>query len=192
MFRQMAGDLLYYLSSRSGEGMKEGMNYLIDSYILSDNEVWKSQDDSLKVVGFARIMDDLLDKAAPGTRISDLKVPGTLVTSKVEKQTSRKLGRIGGKRNIIIFYTEGCSICDAEKVAARRLVDAKADIGQTGSDSGRKHRKTRIFMVNVDEVLRTDPSLASRLFDSFDLSSLPFLVETDRKGVILRRYISLK
>jgi hypothetical protein len=188
----MAGDLLYYLSSRSGEGMKEGMNYLIDSYILSDNKVWKSQDDSLKVVGFAQIMDDLLDKAAPLTRISDLKVPGTLVTSKGEKQTSRKLGRIGGNRNIIIFYTEGCRICDAEKAAARRLVDAKADIGQTGSDSGRKHRKTRIFMVNVDEVLRTDPSLASRLFDSFDLSSLPFLVETDRKDVILRRYISLQ
>ena len=192
MFRQMAGDLLYYLSSRSGEGMKEGMNYLIDSYILSDNKVWKSQDDSLKVVGFARIMDDLLDKAATGTRITDLKVSGTLVTSKGEKQTSRKLSRIGGNRNIIIFYTEGCRICDAEKAAARRLVDAKADIGQTGSDSGRKHRKTRIFMVNVDEVLRTDPSLASRLFDSFDLSSLPFLVETDRKGVILRRYISLQ
>jgi hypothetical protein len=69
----MTGDLLYYLSSRSGEGMKEGMNYLIDSYILSDNKVWKSQDDSLKVVGFAQIMDDLLDKAAPLTRISDLK-----------------------------------------------------------------------------------------------------------------------
>ena len=47
-------------------------------------------------------------------------------------------------------------------------------------------------MVNVDDVLRTDPSLASRLFDSFDLSSLPFLVETDRKGLILRRYISLQ
>lgn len=180
MFRQMTGDLLYYLSSRSGEGMKEGMNYLIDSYILTDNKVWKSHDDSLKVVGFAQIMDDLLDKAAPGSRISGQKVSGTLVTSKGDKQTSRKLRRIGGKRNIIIFYTEGCNICDAEKAAARRLV------------SGESGRRTRIFMVNVDEILRKDPALASHLFDSFDLSSLPFLVETDRGGTILRRYLSLQ
>jgi hypothetical protein len=47
-------------------------------------------------------------------------------------------------------------------------------------------------MVNVDEVLHTDPSLASSLFDSFDLSALPYLVETDRKGTILRRYLSLQ
>lgn len=204
MFRQMAGDLLYYLSSRSGEGMKEGMNYLIDSYILSDNKVWKSQDDSLKVVGLAQIMDDLLDKAAPGSRISDLKVTGTLLTSKGEKQTSRKLSRIGGKRNIIIFYTEGCNICDAEKAAARRLLDGEAEMPATGRLSGESGshltgsgyakllRHTRVFMVNVDEILRTDPSLASRLFDSFDLSSLPFIVETDRKGIILRRYLSLQ
>lgn len=192
MFRQMAGDLLYYLSSRSGEGMKEGMNYLIDSYILSDNKVWKSQDDSLKVVGFAQIMDDLLDKATPGSRISDLKVPGTLVTCKGEKQTSRKLGRIGGNRNMIIFYTEGCRICDAEKAAALRLLDAAAADLPAGRVSVRSSRRMRVFMVNVDEILRSDPSLASRLFDSFDLSSLPFLIETDRKGVILRRYISLQ
>ena len=192
MFRQMAGDLLYYLSSRSGEGMKEGMNYLIDSYILSDNKVWKSQDDSLKVVGFAQIMDDLLDKATPGSRISDLKVPGTLVTCKGEKQTSRKLGRIGGNRNMIIFYTEGCRICDAEKAAARRLLDAAPADLPAGRVSARSSRRMRVFMVNVDEILRSDPSLASRLFDSFDLSSLPFLIETDRKGVILRRYISIQ
>lgn len=180
MFRQMAGDLLYYLSSRSGEGMKEGMNYLIDSYILSDNKVWKSQDDSLKVIGFAQIMDDLLDKAAPGTRISGRKVPGTLVTAKGEKQRTRRLDKVGGKRNIIIFYTEGCNICDAEKAAARRLLNDKPGV------------RTRIFMVNVDDILRTDPSLASRLFDTFDLSSLPFILETDRKGAIVRRYISLR
>lgn len=180
MFRQMAGDLLYYLSSRSGEGMKEGMNYLIDSYILSDNKIWRSVDDSLKIVGLAGIMDDLLSKAAPGSRISAHKVPGTLVTAKGEKQRTRRLDKVGGKHNIIIFYTEGCSICEAEKAAARRLLD-----GNPGSRTG-------IFMVNVDEILSTDPSLASRLFDSFDLSSLPFILETDRKGTVYRRYISLR
>jgi hypothetical protein len=51
--------------------------------------------------------------------------------------------------------------------------------------------KTCIFLVNVDDLLRTDPSLANRLFDTFDLSSLPFLLETDRRGIILRRYFLL-
>ena len=36
MFRQMTGDLLYYLSSRSGEGFKEGLGYLIDTYIYDN------------------------------------------------------------------------------------------------------------------------------------------------------------
>ena len=45
-------------------------------------------------------------------------------------------------------------------------------------------------MINVDDVLSSDPALASRMFDSFDLSALPFIIQTDRKGVVVRRYIS--
>ena len=52
-------------------------------------------------------------------------------------------------------------------------------------------RKVRILMVNVDDVLSSDPALASRMFDSFDLSVLPFIMQTDRKGHIVRRYMSL-
>lgn len=179
MFRQMAGDFMYYLSTRSGEGIKEGLNYLIDSYILSGNKAWRSEDDSLKVIGFARIMDDLLDKATPGTTIPDIKVPGIRLTRKGEKSYSRSLRKIGGDRNILIFYTEGCHICDAEKKAAREMLSEPS------------HRKTRVLMINVDEIMRENPALAARLFDSFDLSSLPYILETDHKAHILRRYISL-
>ena len=176
MFRQMTGDLLYYLSSRSGEGFKEGLGYLIDTYIC-DSNAWRSQDDSLKVVGFAGIMKDLLSKAKPGTRIADLKVPGVKVTRKGEKAYKRNLRKLGADRNIIIFYTEGCHICDAEKKAARELADADKNVS--------------VLMVNVDDILRTNQSLASKLFDSFDLSSLPYILETNRKGLIQRRYASL-
>ena len=179
MFRQMAGDYLYYLSTRSGEGIKEGLNYLVDTYILSGNKAWASADDSLKIVGFAQIMDDLLGKAAPGSRIADVKVPGLKVDRKGERPYARSLRKLRGERNIVIFYTEGCHICDAEKQAARDLMAEHAS------------QKTRILMVNVDEIMRDNPVLASRLFDSFDLSSLPYIIETDRKGVIKRRYISL-
>jgi thiol-disulfide isomerase/thioredoxin len=176
MFRQMTGDLLYYLSSRSGEGFKEGLGYLIDTYIC-DSNAWRSQDDSLKVVGFAGIMKDLLSKAKPGTRIADLKVPGVKVTKKVEKAYKRNLRKLGADRNIIIFYTEGCHICDAEKKAARELAAADKNVS--------------VLMVNVDDILRTNQSLASKLFDSFDLSSLPYILETNRKGLIQRRYTSV-
>ena len=176
MFRQMTGDLLYYLSTRSGESFKEGLDYLIDTYI-TDNKVWRSADDSLKIVGFAAIMKDLLSKSRPGTQIADLKVPGVKVTAKGEKGYKGSLRKLGADRNIIIFYTEGCHICEAEKLAAREL---------TASD-----KKVAVLMVNVDEIMRNNPSLASKIFDAFDLSALPFIFEMNSKGLIQRRYMTL-
>ena len=46
-------------------------------------------------------------------------------------------------------------------------------------------------MVNADRIMRDDPALASRLLDTFDLSSLPYIIETDSKGYVIRRYLSL-
>jgi hypothetical protein len=125
-------------------------------------------------------MDDLLKKSSPGSRIADVKVPGLRLDRKGERPYARSLRKLKGDRNIIIFYTEGCHICDAEKQAARDII--------YGSSSA----KTKVLMVNVDEIMRNNPALASRLFDSFDLSSLPYIIETDRKGFIKRRYITLQ
>ena len=176
MFRQMTGDLLYYLSTRTGEGIKEGLDYLIDTYI-SDNKAWRSEDDSLKIVGFAGIMDDLLSKSNPGTQIADIKVPGLKVTWKGEKVYKKSLKKLDADRNMIIFYTEGCNICEAEKRSARELVASDKDVV--------------VLMINVDEIMRTNPALASKLFDKFDLSSLPYILETNSKGLIQRRYITM-
>jgi hypothetical protein len=179
MCRQLLGDFLYYLAPKSGQEAKEGMKYLIDNYISGRNDIWKSKDDSLKVIGFAQIMDDLLSKALPGSRIPDLKVPGDLFRNGKKIKTAQfKLSKVRGDRNVIIFYTEGCNVCDAEKAAARKLV-AESSL-------------YRVLMVNVDRIVASDPALANRLFDSLDLSSLPFIIETDRKGMILRRYITLQ
>lgn len=80
-------------------------------------------------------------------------------------------------RNMIIFYTEGCNICEAEKRSARELVASDKDVV--------------VLMINVDEIMRTNPALASKLFDKFDLSSLPYILETNSKGLIQRRYITM-
>ena len=179
MFRQLAGDLLYYLASETGRGAKEGLAYHIDKYILDDTgDVWVTPDDTLKVVGYAQIVDDLLSKAAPGTRIKRVKVPGVLLTKSGEKEKVKDLAKIGAKNNIVIFHTDGCNICKAEIAAARALV--KAD------------RRSRVFLVNIDQVLADNPSLAAKLFDSFDLSSLPYILFTDKKGIIQSRYETLQ
>lgn len=52
-------------------------------------------------------------------------------------------------------------------------------------------RRVRLVMVNVDKIMSSDPDLASGLMDSFDLSSLPFILQTDASGIIQRRYLSL-
>ena len=178
MFRQLTGDLLYYLAGRQGEGYKEGLKHVLDSMILTDNHVWRTHDDSLKVVGFAEMMNDLLLKAQPGTRLPSLKVPGEMLTAGKSKTGKFNLRKLRGNKNVILFYTEDCNICKAEKAAA-------ADLAAEDS-------KASVLMINVDRITATDPSLAENLFDTFDLSSLPFILESDRKGRIVRRYITLQ
>lgn len=177
MFRQLTGDLLYYLSAQQGEAFKEGSDYLIDEKILSRSDVWRTEDDSLKIIGMAEFMDDLLEKARPGTVFPNLKVPSELIRRGNVNEGNHKLAGSKGKRNIVIFYAEGCNVCDAEKKAALDL--SVAD------------RKTRVLMVNVDKIVGSDPSLANALFNAFDLSTLPYVIETD-KNTITRRYITLR
>lgn len=178
MFRQLSGDLLYYLSTRSGEGVKDGLKYLLDKSIYGQPSVWDSQDDSLKVVGFADIMNDLLSKSEVGTLVPDLKVPAERLAKGKEKQGTYNMRKLRADRNIILFYTEGCNICQAEKSQIRELLA--------------RDRKMTALFINIDEILASDPSLADALFDSFDLSSLPYIILTDRKGVVLSRYLSYR
>ena len=199
VFKQLAGDYLYYLSTRRGEGFKEGMRYHIDKNILSQPEVWTSEDDSLKVVGFAQMMSELLSKALPGTKMPSVKVPGELYTwRQVRKQSgkdiapktvSRWLDKFKGDENMIIFYTEGCEICTAEKAAALELLSRASD-PSLSKDERTKYMNQNVFMVNVDALMKDNPSLATRLMDMFDLSSLPYIISTDLDGIILRRYLS--
>lgn len=175
MFKQMTGDLLYYLTLQRGEGFKEGLASLIDNQILSKPDVWKTSDDSLKVVGMAQMYDDLLSRSTPGKHVPDMKLPGILLSKGKEKDGTFRLRKLKGKENYIMFVTDGCNVCAAEKAAARELVQ--------------KNRKVKVLMVNVDDVLMQNPALSSRMFDAFDLSTLPFMLKTGKSGVIYQRYI---
>lgn len=176
MYRQMTGDLMHYLALQKGEGYKEGLGALVKGKILSRPDVWESEDDSLKIIGMAQMFDDLLSRSAPGKRVPDMKVPGTMLSSGKVKEGNFSTRKLRGRRNHIMFVTEGCHVCASEKAAAMDLALSDSHV--------------RVLIVNVDEILASDPALASRLFDSFDLSSLPFILETDSKGRITRRYMS--
>lgn len=178
MYRQLIGDYLYYLAPKTGEEFKEGLYEFIKTYIIDRDDIWTSEDDKLKVVGFAEIMNDLLSKAAPGSRIADLKVEGIFLKDGREKHSKKNLRRLCGLVNVMIFHTEGCHVCEAEIAAARELVADTPELN--------------VFLVNVDKVIAENPGLSARLFDNFDLSALPYILMTDRKGNVLARYVTLQ
>lgn len=178
MFRQLSGDLMYYLASRTGEGCKEGLSELLGSHILSRDDVWVTQDDSIKVIGYAEILADMLSRTVPGTVVPDMKVPGVLMSRKGSKEGSFNLRKLRGRNGYVIFYTEGCPVCDAEKSAAAEVVV--------------QNPKAKVLMVDVDAIVEDNPVLADRLFMAFDLSSLPFIIVLDKKGRVQHRYMTLQ
>lgn len=72
-FKHLEGDLLYWLTSRRDELSKEGTLPFINEYILSRPEIWNTQDDTLKVVGLARMMKDLLSRTPVGSKLPKAK-----------------------------------------------------------------------------------------------------------------------
>ena len=171
-FKHLEGDLLYWLTSRRDEACKEGTLPFINEYILSRPEIWKTQDDTLKVVGLARMMKDLLSRTPVGSELPDAKelMSGVVNVSSLRGWT-KNWNRLRRKGGYIVFHTEGCPVCKAELAAADSL-------------------GLRILDVNVDEIMASNPDLAKVLLDTFDLSSMPFILEVGRHGVIRRRYIS--
>ena len=49
-----------------------------------------------------------------------------------------------------------------------------------------------MLLVEMDALLTDYPAEATAVLDGFDLSSLPFVVETDKDGVVTRRYVDLR
>ena len=181
MFRQMAGDLMYYLTKQTEGGYREGLYYLTKNYILSRPDIWRTQDDSLKVVGMAQMMGDLLSRATFGTKIPSVEVPGELITSKKAKKVTLSLSKLKKHYNIIIFYLPSCANCKKEIEAAKALL--------AGNSNDAK--RTSVFLINMDEIYSSYPDLAQKLLDSYDLSVLPNIYITDKSGNVINRYVSL-
>ncbi len=157
-FKHLEGDLLYWLTSRRDEACKEGTLPFINEYVLSRPGIWNTQDDTLKVVGLARMMGDLLSRTPVGSKLPVFK----------HIQGWKKLRSKGG---YIVFHSQGCPVCHEELAAADSL-------------------GFRTLDVDVDAIMASDPELGRSLLDTFDLSSMPFIIEVSRRGTVRRRYVS--
>ncbi len=175
-FKHLEGDLLYWLTSQRKEALKEGIIPFINEYILSRPEIWNTPDDTMKVVGLARMMKDLLSRTPVGSDLPKAKdftsiQPRNDANALFLRDWMRKWNRLRRKGGYIVFHTEGCPVCKAELSAADSL-------------------GLRTLDVNVDEIMVTNPVLAKSLLDTFDLSSMPLILQVGRHGIILRRYLS--
>lgn len=175
-FKHLEGDLLYWLTSQRKEALKEGIIPFINEYILSRPEIWNTPDDTMKVVGLARMMKDLLSRTPVGSDLPKAK-DFTSIPPRYDANISslrgwtKKWNRLRRKGGFIVFHTEGCPVCKAELSAADSL-------------------GLRTLDVNIDEIMVTNPALAKSLLDTFDLSSMPLILQVSRNGIILRRYLS--
>ena len=193
LYRQMTGDLLYYLTNQRKENYKCGISGFADRFILSRPDIWNTADDSLKVIGLARFMTSLDALCPVGKGLPSLKIPATVKSGHnpvKEKKTQVELKR--QKNSVILFHTEGCPVCRAEIAAADSLLECRGTIpGHVGSGKSDEGRIRKAVLVDMDEIWNIHPELAEKLMQGFDLSSLPFILVTDGKGKVSRKYISL-
>lgn len=174
MFKQLTGDLLYFVSNRREHDFKCGTGQFADKYILSRPDIWNTADDTLKVVSLASLMKSLSDLSPIGSKMPKVKVSATLINKSGERRGTYRLDR--QKNSAVIFHTHGCKSCENETAAAK----------ESFMTSGNR----KILLVDMDEICSEFPDTAGLLFDSFDLSGLPFILTTDRKGRVADKYVS--
>ena len=166
-YARAAGDLLYYLSLRRSEAFMEALPPFIDGYVYG-KDVW-SASDSVQVLTLANLMKGLLSKCPVGAAVPDVKVCGTLRRpGKADRQKTIRLRKLKGQPGVVVFASDSCSACESAGPGLDRLL-------KEGS------RKMKVF------VTQADPSL----LDAFDLSSLPYVLYLDKKGIVTRRYVDL-
>lgn len=171
--RHMLGDMLYYLMDTPGEEYKIALRTFITMYIDGDPALWSDPADIRRVVRPAEVSKDLLDRVPAGSRIPRMKVRGVLLKdggpADLTDVRTRRLRSLRGNPGYILFHTPGCSTCDAELEAVRKVFETEPG--------------ARVLLVNPEEN-------GVELLDAFDLSVLPFALKMDRKGTVLAKYIS--
>lgn len=191
-FKEMMGDMFYWLAAKTDGRYREGARYLAEKYILSRPDVWDTAADSVKVVSYAETMYDLLSRALPGKPAPDVKLRGRMVSGCVPASVMAECGlrSAGGgksrsssgvwrldrlkKASYVVFYDRGCASCRANIAAADTLM--------------RENRKMRMLLVDVSDGHHVKRQDDSAIPDSFDLTVLPYILRVEN-GLVEERYV---
>lgn len=187
LFRQMTGDLLYFIADKDTENYKCGTPDFVDRFILERNDIWNSPDDTLKIISLARFLKNAAMLSPVGTRLPKVKVPaveispgkdGKPVVRNVKTDLSRQ------KSAITVFRLEGCVSCEEkiDDLTVRLVSNEGLQIEKAG-------RIRKIFLIEMNRLWEDEPGAATILSDNIDLTGLPMVIATGRDGNIARKYL---
>ena len=181
-FKQLFGDFLYYLSSQKNEVYRDAVIPFVQKYITGMPSVWNTADDQAQVVSLGEMLSELAARTPVGSPVPDLKVPGQLrrrpcLFRPASKDGVFSLRSISGNPAYVVFYTGGCSAC-------QELLGKVDSIVQ-------ENRKAKVLLIDMDALMNDDYDKARELLDNFDLSGLPFVLELDKKGTVVHKYVDL-
>lgn len=179
-FRQMVGDYLYYVNSRTEHAFRRGLEYVADSLILSRPDVWHTADDSLKVVGLARTAREMLSISEPGAKLPSFRLRGEYVTMRGSRLRRIRLSRLPSG-TFLVFASDGCSSCKALKQRISAMVAAAVELEMEEDD-------LKFFIVDVDGLSEKEADL---VLPSFDLSALPYATIVGPGGTVADTYVDL-
>ena len=180
-FKQVEGDLLYFLAGRREEVYKDAIIPFTDKY-LNVPDVWTSPSDTANVISLGHFLADITSRTQVGSRVPDLKVPGVLrrkpcLFARDGKEGVFALRKLRGKPAYVVFYTGGCNACKETLDDVAALIVSKP--------------RARVLLVDMDELMSSKPDFAETLLETFDLTAMPFILELDKKGYITHRYVDL-
>lgn len=173
-FRQAAGDLLYFFTrERSSRSMK-ACEHLVENHIEKSGD-WRNPNDSLMVLGLAKMQKDLYSKAPVGKKIPDIRIRGKLTkpNGKTREGWFHTSRATRGEKALVIFHSSHCRDCKAELAAAERLAAVSTDLS--------------ILTVEIE----ANEDAREKLQELFDLSRTPQILLLDSRAKVLERYLSL-
>jgi len=122
----------------------------------------------MQLFSVQKIQDELDARAAVGSKILDLKLPGVRIKGGRERKGVWRLRDMGR----IIFYVPLCSNCEQTLEQARTASSTSGNV--------------ETLLVNLDDLSSSDKVLSRKIFDTFDLTVLPYTIVL-KKGRIIEK-----
>lgn len=187
IYKQMTGDLLYFIAEKDSENYKCGTAAFVDKFILERTDIWNTPDDSLKVISLAGFLKDLSLLSPIGSRLPKVRLPAVKITSGRKGEPVSRNVRInlaGQKSSLLIFRLENCTSCKA------RINDVTEKLlSKDGLYIEKAGKIKKIILVDMNNLWENMPDAASILSDNIDLTALPMVIATDCHGNIARKYL---